>query len=82
MPVNRRSRSVAASHARPPLVRFDDLPTAHRRLKILDACAREEGLPLNCESSLRTDNADIKWLLRKVYIELRRTRPGTKSRMT
>lgn len=61
---------------------FDDLPAAERRLRILAFCAADEGLRVNCESGFSSEDADMKWLLRKCYIELRRTRPGSLSRAT
>ena len=63
-------------------MRFDELPAAQRRLKLLEICASEEGLWLNCDNGLSTDHADVRWLLRKAYIKLGRSRPGTRSRMT
>jgi hypothetical protein len=61
---------------------FDDLPAAQRRLRILTLCSSDEGLPINCENGPSSEDVDIKWLLRKSYIELRRTKPGSRSRVT
>lgn len=62
--------------------RFDDLPAAQRRQQIFGLCSADEGMPVNCESALRSDDTDVQWLLRKSYIELRRSHPGSRSRIT
>jgi|WetSurMetagenome_2_1015567.scaffolds.fasta_scaffold1481133_1 hypothetical protein len=51
-------------------------------MRALEAASRGDGLWLNCESSLKTTDADIKWLVARGYVEIWRDRPGAHSRKT